>query len=416
MADEIRDIDIVEILGEENVKHLHGNLYRVRREIVNLAREGIETQDGQVRFGNPRWVKNSKGKLVAKGLEKAKMDFLRESIQNEGLENPLRLRLIEVQNEDGETDYALEVVNGERRYRSIEHLCRDSVLCVDSATGERVPANTLYEWVDCRINPMDDKEAIQMALRPNETGESIGEVASINVVRVLRDAGHSDDQILELTGKSITWLRETDRLIALDPVTLASLQAEEINRRVALSLCDISATDQRLERLEAVKEAALARIARREQELRQAAQNARTEVEIETASAYIANIEGDVDGVEEHSAAAAAAEERASKKEAESQRLSAGPKTATSKDLDATRVIDDAPRPLSVSKLEKHWYNPVCEAIRSNGLDKAGNDMEIDLHDAKLVKAVLAVILEGKKEANGKPFDIFRILRSHRRD
>jgi hypothetical protein len=64
---------ILAIFGEE-VRHLHGNLFRVKREKIKLAKSGLSVEDGELVYGNPRWFTNKKGQPEAKGIEKSKME------------------------------------------------------------------------------------------------------------------------------------------------------------------------------------------------------------------------------------------------------------------------------------------------------------------------------------------------------
>jgi hypothetical protein len=403
--------DFSELLGEENCVHLHGNLYRVRRECIEYAEPGITVENGGVKFGNPRWVKNSKGKPVARGLETAKMNRLKDSIQKEGLENPLRLRVLD--DEDGES-ITLQLVNGERRFRSIDLLAKDQTECVDPATGKTLPADELFEWVDCRINRMSDLDAIRMSLRPNETGESIGEVAAMEVVRAMRETDADDEEIMRVTGMSITWLRETDRLLKLDEDTRTALQTDNINRKLALKLATIKDTNERIARLEKCCQSAVERLAEREAALNEGAENDQAEAEINEAAAALAQAEGDGDEAEQAKKKAAAAKKRADKKREEAERLEEQGPQATSKDWDDTNSENDPPKPLTTAKIEKAWRGPLGAAIRKKGLDEDGNEPEYDLEDARLMKTIVDAICDGKRESDNKtPISFEKLLKQH---
>jgi hypothetical protein len=396
-----------------DVEHLHGNLYRVRRNIIQMAANGLEVDDGRIKFGNPRWTKDKNGKLIARALsgtnaDMAKMDELRQSIVEEGLENPLRLRVT-----DGDDGPILELVNGERRYRSIDLACGEDILCFDPSTEVEAPASQVYEWVDCRINRMDDKTAVRNSLRPNETGEGIGEGASVAVVKTLRFAGYEDDEIKQMTGKSTTWLRETDELLTLDEATFAALNNEEINRKVALNLARIRDVHSRLNRLEDVRQNLLARVEKKRQMIDESVEEDDAEIEIAGAVRRIAEMDGNQEVAAKAEKKVIEAKKRKKKKVEEGKSLDNA--FATSKDWDATAPNSES-KPWTINKIEKHWYTPLLAIIRRKGKDEEGNDLGIDLIDAKLVWRVLEAILEGKKEADGRtPLAIWRILREHNR-
>lgn len=400
--------DFSELLGEENCVHLHGNLYRVRRDCIEYAEPGISVEEGTVKFGNPRWVRNSKGKPVARGLEKVKMERLRDSVQKEGLENPLRLRVID----DDDDTVILQLVNGERRFRSIDSLVEEQAECVDPATGKTLPADELFEWVDCRINRMTDLDAIRMSLRPNETGESIGEVAAMEVVKAMRETDASDDEIMRITGMSITWLRETDRLLKLDEDTRTALQTDNINRKLALKLATIKDTHERIARLEKCCQSAVERLAEREAALTEGASNDQAEAEINEAAAALAEAEGDADEADDAKAKAEAAKKRAAKKREEAERLEEQGPTATSKDWDDTNSENDPPKPLTTAKIEKSWRGPLAAVIKK-GLEE-DDEPEYDLEDARLFKVIVDAICDGQRENDNKtPISFEKLLKQH---
>lgn len=400
--------DLSTVIGLDDCVRLYGNLYRVRRSRIEYADPGITVEDGQIKFGNPRWVRNGKGKSVARGLEPTRMAELRESIQNEGLENPLRLRLVE--NEDG---CVLQLVNGERRFRSIDLLVAEQAVCVDPATNIKLPADDLYEWVDCRINRMSEKDALRLAFRPNETGESIGEYAAIEIVRALRQTGSTDQEILNITGMSITWLRDTDRLLSLDNKTVAAFQTDGINRRLALKLAAINDVDERLQRLEQCCTSAVERLAERAAALKEAVAKDEQAAEISEAVAALAERDGDEEEAKEMRQRGKKSQQRANKRKERIQELENAPATATSKDWDRTASDDDPPKPLTVSKIDKFWRIPLGRVVH-NKTDDEGNEPDYDLEDARLMKAVCDAIVEGKREGNSPvPFD--KILRQHKR-
>lgn len=386
-------MNIQKIFGND-VQHLHGNLYRAKRSKIKLARSGLSVENGKLIYGNPRWFLNNNGKPEAKGIETAKMEELRNSIQEEGLENPIRLRVV---NSDG--NYFLEVVNGERRFRSIDLLCQNNALCFDPESGDYKASQELFDWIDCRIELMDEKTALRVALKPNETSENIGDNANLNVVKILRSAGYDDQEILKATGKSISWLRETEKILNLDDVCLQHHQNDLINRKVALHLADIQDAQERLEILEKIKQAAEKRYSEKVGKIKDQKEKASIDSEIEEASSKLAKNQGDEKSAEIHAKKASASKDVAQKKEDEIAKFS---KKATSKDLN--KIIDKTP--LSSNKIEKLYLNVIQSIIESDGFDENGNAYGLNLDALRPILAVLQGIISGQK-------DIFEILNEH---
>jgi hypothetical protein len=405
--------DIVEMFGED-IQHLDSNLYRVRFSIIKAANAGLISENGRLFYGNPRWIRNPEGHLVARGIkgnglqhkiESKKMDELRESIARNGLENPLRLRITE------NDEPALEIIGGERRWRSISYLCDNEEIVIDPETGNEVPAKEQFEWVHVRINDMDDDTALEMAFRPNETGETIGEGASVEVVEKLRACNYDDDRILKITGKSISWLYDTDQILDLDEKSFAAFKNEEINRAMALRLRGVEDINLRLKKLEAVQFKALEKFVARKKLLEESIEMSETVVQIGFAEQRIAEMDGDEESANEigddiQDAKSVVDNLKQELYDHEQQ----GPKAKTSD--------DDEDKPFTTAKIHKGIYIPVVEIVKSNGVDEDGNALEINLDDAKLVKKVLEIILNGKKEMKGSknPYPILKLLMKHHQD
>jgi hypothetical protein len=377
---------ISSIFGDD-AQHLHGNLFRVRRSKIRLSKPGISCEDGKLVYGNPRWHTNDEGKQEARGMDKAGMEELTNSIQDEGLENPIRLRVVE----DGKKSF-LEVINGERRFRCLEELCERDVPCFDCSTDEDRPASEIYEWVDCRIDFMDDRTALRVALKPNATSEVIGDAASIHVVKVLKDSGYDDQEILKSTGKSISWLRETEKIIGLDEVCLQNFEQDKINRTVALHLSLIENVDERLEMLQKIKESAEMRHSEKMKKMEEKKAKTEQEIECEEASAQLAKKYGDDESAEMHSKKSEKAKKKAKAIEGEHKKISSKPAKATSKDIGVSG-------PLSHAKIQSLYIDLIAAVIEGEGFDEDGNSYGLNLDLLAPIAEILKAIMEGNKEA-----------------
>lgn len=390
--------DVADVFGED-VQHLHGNLYRVRRSRIRLARAGVAVEDGRLIYGNPRWYPNKDGSAEARGLESSKMDELRTSIQNSGLDNPLRLRPVE-----GEGSY-LEVVNGERRFRCIEELCDSDLRCHDSSTGGRAPASVVYEWVDCRIECLDDRDALGIALKTNETSEVIGDLASIQVVKILREAGYDDQDILVATGKSVSWLRETDRIIGLDDVCLGHFESEQITRKAALQLALIEDAEERISILEQVVDMAQRRHASRMSKLNRDLKRAEANEEIAEAASKVAMELGDEDQASELEGTLRKASKKASKAREEHGKASSRGAKADARDVKHASKPNDPP-PEPKTSIDSDYLERIEAIIDSEGYDDEGDSYGINLEVLVAVCGVVRGIVEGDRE-------ILEVLMAH---
>lgn len=384
----ISSIDIPELFGDD-VIHLHGNLYRVRRNRIRLAKSGLSVEDGKLVYGNPRWFVNKDGELEARGTESSKMEELRSSIQISGLDNPIRLRPI-----DGE-DRHLEVVNGERRFRCIENLCDSDEMCHDSSVGNTAPASDVYEWVDCRIEVMDDKTALGVALKTNETSEVIGDLASLQVVKALREAGYDDQEVLKATGKSLSWLRETDRIMGLDEVCLDHFQKDQITRKAAIQLALVANAEERLSLLEKIVEVARGRKESRLKSLNKIVENADMESEVADAAAHLAALDGEDQKSKDLAAKSGRAKDKAENARKERDKVASKPAKADAKDFKNAK----GPKPLAHGMIQSEYVDLIAQIIENEGFDEEGDSLNLDLGLLSAVLGVLEAIMKGEDDS-----------------
>lgn len=380
------------------VKHLDRNLFRVNIDRIQLA--DSSTEEDVFSFMNPRHVTTN-----PQGFSKEEMSELRESIRTLGLEHPLSLRLVET--EDAEI---LQLVSGERRFRCISKLIKDKTSCFDPATNSWKPAAELYGAVECRINLLSDQDAFKLAFSENDRSIGIGEGATVALIRNFRREGWTDQQILEVSGKSITWLKDTDVLIGLDEDTFTALTENTINRSAALLLAKVDDVEERLVLLDNAKNSAIERLQSMKKKLQKELAAAETKEEIAEAELVVAETLGDEDKVAEQAAIAANHTNRAKRKKQELASIEETTPKATAIDIDAARKTrkrpgaqpaDGTSKALTLPKLQKYWYEPLNKLITG-----VADDPEIDLDDVRLVCLLLEKIDAGER-------DILSVLRFH---
>jgi hypothetical protein len=379
---------ISEAFGDD-VLHLHGNLYRVKRRLVRVAKPGLSVRNGRIVYGNPRWFKNGRGEFEARGVESSKMDELKESIRGSGLDNPIRLRPIY-----GD-DPHLEVVNGERRFRCIEELCEEDAKCRDSSSNEDGPASEVYESIDCRIEYLDDEDAIAIALKTNETSEVIGDQASIQVVRALRAASYDDQDILRATGKSLSWLRETDRIISLDEVCLGHFEEDRITRKAAIQLALIENAEERLEILESILKIARDRHSVKLNVLDKKVEEAEERELVNKSAAKVARSIGDEKQADKLDAAGNLAADKASKARADREKASSKTAKADMADIKKARNSKAPPPPPSIESI---YLDKIQEIIDNDGFDEDGDSMGVDVGVLVSVLGVLESMVSGDED------------------
>lgn len=115
------------------------------------------------------------------------------------------------------------LIYGERRWRSMEILRRDNVLCVEKETGLRVPAKKLYglddggKGVPVQLyENIDDKTAARLAIAENIDTEKLADYELILYCLDLEDQRdaqgnkvHSRKEIAEILNKSEPWVSQT---------------------------------------------------------------------------------------------------------------------------------------------------------------------------------------------------------------
>jgi ParB-like chromosome segregation protein Spo0J len=203
-------------------------------------------------FYNPRY--SIPGHV--QGLEAERMEELYESIKSEGLQNPPTVRLVP----DLPKGKKVQLIRGERRVRCLQKLVSNkNEMCYDQATKQWVHSQELYEKVICHVVDCDNLMANKIAFSDNEQAVGIGEACTAAYVRKLKSDGLTSDEIMRITGKKASWLRDEESLLKLDDECFNAFVCGEINRTIALELVEIDDTSQRQVRLRQIKDFALAR-------------------------------------------------------------------------------------------------------------------------------------------------------------
>lgn len=292
--------------------------------------------------------------LTNKGFDPESMNKIYRSIMTDGMYNPIVARWhINEKNE-----LKLQLIDGERRYLSILKLMENDALCWSRVTRDFTSAKEVYETIPCRIVYGNDKESLKVAFSLQENTVDWGEGAKTRVVMRLRQVNCTDDEILEITKRSLPWLRDEDKLAGLDEKTFKYYDEGKINRSVALRLAKIEDEEDRHLYLEEAYNQAIEdfnqSISKIEEEIAKAEEKEEiAEVEIELAKNEDALEEATKDLLDAHA--------KIIKKKEEKQELEEkGPVAKVAELAEAAKAIEgegvnkDLARHLRPGKMKKH--------------------------------------------------------------
>lgn len=378
---------------------LSGNLYRVPVELIVYAEDG-----DLVGFVNPRKVMVG-GKPQANGFSPEEMNELREAIRMEGLQHPL---LLHKRDKESHKEL-LAIINGERRKRCIDRLIKENTPCFDPTTNKFVPARELYDYVECRVYfNLTPKAAYKYAFSSNERAVGIGEGATVALIRQWKKDGWPEEDLQEVTGKSITWFRDTLRLTRLDERSFAALCNNEINRTVALCLSKIDNEEERLKRLMRARDFAAQRIRTLQEKCDMDLHDAEAAAEVaESQVAYADHLGNETmkkEVVEKHKRAG----DRVITLKGKQEELQSKTVKVTGKDLDkAAGEVEDIVKRLTFAKIEKCWVGDL-HRLKQGG-EAVCSKNGVRLEDVELA---LALWYEGI-ERNMK--DVIPILQENKR-
>lgn len=388
-------------MAKSEVEHISDNLYKVPLSLLRIANSDGDDKVLGFPFRNPRRGRMA-GKLLSKGLEQEKIAQLAESIRQTKMQHPLIVGTAH----KNIGSQQLTILSGERRYRALHSLVGDDVECFDPTTQKHVAASKLYAAVECRIyTGIDRKLAIKLAFDVNENAESIGEAADVAMVLELREQGFTDPEILDITGKSPTWLRDTGILGRLDQQTLMALAEEKINRTVALQLCKEKDEASRHALLAATVEAAENRILQIKQEAEKRYDAALDNHEMAKGNLAAAELTGE--GQASAVAKMQQAERQMEKVEQDTRQTRNRKPTASTKDLQAAKARNGGAKPLTVNKIRKFWVGLAESLVIGQGKTDKGETPDIDLEDARLV------VLLAKKGIDRGEKDLMKLLAEH---
>ena len=223
------------------------------------------------------------------------MTKLRESIRQDGLQQPPIVRVFTDNGDKSGKIVRVELVAGERRYRSIAYLIDEDIACYDEESGEMVSAKKLYERIPCKVlYNITDEQALRIAFKENEEHKSLTIQEEITLVERLTDMGMKQDEISILLDTNVTWVSQTSNFRAeLPEEAFNRLINGQIARHVAVQILSYNPEDREVLFQNA--------IATEEEEFKKAWEEVQSELEMAEDSGDIADaeqeaamIEGDI--------------------------------------------------------------------------------------------------------------------------
>lgn len=383
----------VDMLGEDD-------LYMVPFSMLALAPDEKEDeQEEEYHWHNPRRLGKIEGNTLGRGLDKQDMQELYTSIKDEGLMLPFVARWII--KEDG--NLSAEVVDGERRWRCIDRQIKKVELVKSRKLGDMLPATDVHAKVICRVVVGDDKDALRIAFMVSDRSVPWGEGATAKLIKKLRKAGFSDEDILKETKKSFQWLREMDEICNLDELTFDYLTDGRINRALGLRLAKIEEIDRRHKYLHASYDDA---VQNHQEELAKADEDLeKAEQKEEVLESELAEVQGDTEAEKEVAAKLEAAKSRTQSKRQKRQEA-ARPRAKTknlrnaaakiAEEEEGEGIAEDVATALRPGKI-RLYSDTIANLIGKNGKDEDGKEV-FTVATLHVLQAVIKGILGGEED------------------
>jgi len=174
------------------------------------------------------------------GFSQEQIEQLKDSIKSKGL-----MESLHVNNINGE--YIL--IDGHRRHEAISQLLEENAICYDSHTNQHINAKDLYANILVRIHHgLNASQCFSRSFESDSNKISFGENATIRFVDYCVSFNMPENKVLEMCGKTISWLRYATKLLQKlnqDDEIKAALLDGRINASAANSLMDIADEEER---------------------------------------------------------------------------------------------------------------------------------------------------------------------------
>ena len=212
-------------------------LCRIPFADIKPAKEFDEFQFG---FFNPRILDAENRENY--GFSEEEIENLKNSIKSKGLMEHLHVNC---------TDNEYVLIDGHRRHEAIAQLLAENAKCYDRHTNQYVSAKDIYTDVVVTMHRgLSPTQCFSRAFESDSNKISFGENATIRFIDYCISFGMSEAKMLEMCGRSISWLRYATKLLQkvnIDPAIKKSLLDGRINASAANTIMDIENEEERKE-------------------------------------------------------------------------------------------------------------------------------------------------------------------------
>ena len=204
--------------------------------LIEIAPRPIPGQEQDPLFFNPR---------NEDSFTSEEMCELRESIREDGLQQPPIVRIFTSDGTmKGDID-KIELVAGERRLRCCQKLVEENPKCIDRQ-GKEIPAKDFLSQIPCKVyfNLPDDK-ALRIAFIENKKHRSLTVKEEIALVERLLARGLRQEEIAKLLRSNATWVSQTSSFrVALPSEAFKDLLGGDLTRHLAVKLLSFRPEDR----------------------------------------------------------------------------------------------------------------------------------------------------------------------------
>lgn len=178
-----------------------GKFLLIPIESIQLAERPDEGDESKRLFFNPRSMDS---------FDTEAMTRLRESIRLDGLQQPPIVRVFTKDGQKNGEITRIELIAGERRFRSMTLLYEENVKCFDEDSKKMVPGKELYSKIPCKVlYNITDEQALRIAFKENNEHKSLTIKEEVALVERLSEMGYKQDKISDLLQTNVTWISQT---------------------------------------------------------------------------------------------------------------------------------------------------------------------------------------------------------------
>lgn len=174
------------------------------------------------------------------------MNDLKQSIIKDGLQQPLIVRVLtEDKTKTGKVK-AIELIAGERRYRTVRSLYQSNTQCYSPDQDKQVSAQELYAKVPCKVYyNISDEKALSLAWTENQKRKDLSIKEEIVVIERLVLSGKSVKEVADLLNTNITMVSQFSNFRKeLPKEAFEKLIAGKLAKHVAVKLLSYNPDDR----------------------------------------------------------------------------------------------------------------------------------------------------------------------------